>query len=107
MSDQEIFDLVFKGELVKGAELGTVKSNIGKLFKMAPEKVEALFSGKAITLKKGLDFDAANRYRVAIKKAGARVDLVEKKAPVQSAAPASVAPPVQRPAEARWSEARW
>ena len=76
MTEQERYDLVFKGELAKGAELAVTKQNIGKLFKIAPDKVDALFTGRAITLKKQLDFDAATRYRAAIKKAGARVDLI-------------------------------
>ena len=76
MSDER-YNLVFKGELVKSFELAQVKQNISKLFKVDGAKLEALFSGKAVVLKKNLDFDTATKYRVAIKKAGARVDLVE------------------------------
>lgn len=79
--DSERFDLVFSGELVRGADLAQAKSNLGKLFKISETKVDALFSGKPIALKKGLDFATANKYRVAIKKAGCRVDLVELEKP--------------------------
>lgn len=74
---QENYDLVFRGELVRGAELAQAKRNIAQLFKVDNTKVESLFSGKAIVLKKGLDFATANKYRVAIKKAGCRVDVLE------------------------------
>ncbi len=97
----EVFDLVFSGELVRGANLQQSKLNLGKLFKISDAKVDALFSGESIVLKKGLDFAAANKYRVAIKKAGCRVDLVEKKdvaSPVQKADPV-VSSPVEKVVE--------
>jgi len=50
----ERFNLVFSGDLARGADLAQAKKNLGRLFKISDEKVEALFSGKAITLKKNL-----------------------------------------------------
>lgn len=87
MADEK-FDLVFRGELVPGADLAQVKQNLSRLFKMAPERIEVLFSGKPVVLKRGMDADAAGQYRVAIKKAGARIDTVASRvAPVASANP--------------------
>lgn len=80
MAEQQ-FNLVFKGELVRGADPVQTKQNMAKLFKISAEKVEALFSGKPMVLKKGLDFETGNKYRVAIKKAGCRVDLIEAAVP--------------------------
>ena len=86
----EKFDLVFRGELVKSFEPDVAKRNVGKLFKIDGAKLDKMFSGKAIVLKRNLDLDTANKYRVAIKKAGARVDLVanthEVPAPTNAAA---------------------
>lgn len=79
MSDDfnsEKYDLVFSGQVVKGVDLAVAKKNIGQLFKLDAKKVEALFSGKKVVLKRGLNMDAAGKYRVAIKKAGALVELV-------------------------------
>lgn len=87
---QEKFDLVFSGELVPGFALPQVKKNIQLLFRIDEAKTEALFSGRAIHLKKGLDAETANKYRVAIKKAGARVSIVESEEaplPAQPAVP--------------------
>jgi hypothetical protein len=70
------------------------KKNLAALFKISDEQVERLFSGKPITLKKSLEFDTANKYRVAIKKAGCIAELVECKAsePIKTDAPSKAAP---------------
>lgn len=80
---KEQYDLVFKGELAKGIELEQARRNLGALFKLDGPKLNALFSGKSITIKKKLDFETASKYRIAIKKAGALVEVVE----VKQAAP--------------------
>lgn len=90
----EKFNLVFKGELAKNFTLEQAKVNLSKLFKISGPKLDALFSGKAVTLKKNMDFETASKYRVAIKKAGGLVHLVEIKAPAQPASePAKPAQP--------------
>lgn len=91
--NEERFDLVFSGELVAGFELAQVKKNIQVLFRIDDAKVNALFSGKPIPLRKGLDADAANKYRVAMKKAGARVDVVLSRDPPAPTAQAAASPP--------------
>ena len=87
---EERYNLVFKGETVKGVALEQAKVNLGKLFKVSGVKLDALFSGKSIVLKRNLEFDTASTYRVAIKKAGCRVDVIE----VQGAV---TQPPVAQP----------
>lgn len=73
----EMYHVVFKGEIIKGANLDSVKRNLGSLFKISGPKLEKLFSGAAVVLKKNLDFENAMKYRTALKKAGAIVDLKE------------------------------
>lgn len=86
MSD-ELFDIEFSGDVCKGVDVSVAKNNLAKLFKTSPDKIDALFSGKPVILKRNLSFDAASKYRVAIKKAGALVNLKEVAAakPVESA----------------------
>ncbi len=74
--DQERYDLVFSGDLVSGFELAQVKRNLQALFRIDESKVEQLFSGKSTVLKRGLDLDAATKYRTAMKKAGACLELI-------------------------------
>jgi hypothetical protein len=87
MADEK-YDLVFRGELEPGAELAQVKQNLSRLFKMDVARIEALFSGKAVVLKRGLDAETAGKYRAAIRKAGARIETPSS----QSASPASTTP---------------
>jgi hypothetical protein len=96
--NEERYDLVFSGELVPGFELPQVKKNLQQLFRLDEAKVNALFSGKAIPLKKGVDADAANKYRVAMKKAGARVDLVLVSETASAAPVKPQSPPPSQPA---------
>ena len=75
--ESEKFDLVFSGQIMPKQDLAVVKSNMANLFKISNAQVDVLFSGKKVVLKRNVDLTAANRYRVAIKKAGARVELVK------------------------------
>ena len=80
---EELFDLIFQGEIVKNIDEGLARKNVQQLFKIPAAKIDALFSGKPVVLKRGLNMDVANKYRVAIKKAGAVVNVVAQAAPVQ------------------------
>ncbi len=105
--NQEKYDLVFSGQLVPNFELAQVKKNVQALFRVDDAKIQILFSGKAITLKKGLDLDVASKYRVAMKKAGARIDLIlrpEEKAEPNTAGPSGSGVSSQAAAEATKSE---
>ena len=75
--ESEKFDLVFSGQVLPRQDVAVVKANMAALFKVSANQIEALFSGKAVVLKRNIDLAAANRYRMAIKKAGARVDMVK------------------------------
>ncbi|WP_370981097.1 hypothetical protein [Agaribacterium sp. ZY112] len=98
MSDA-VYDLVFSGQLARGAELAEAKRNIAQLFKIADAKVEQLFSGKEVVLKKGISFDVATKYRVAIKRAGCLVELREQQV-VKPAAKAVFNVPAAEPESA-------
>ncbi len=49
------YDIVFRGDIVLGTPLPKVKENLMRLFKIDAAKVESLFSGQAVVLKRGLD----------------------------------------------------
>ena len=109
MSDQQ-FHLVFKGELVKGASIEQVQNNLAKLFKAEPAKLNHLFAGKAVIIKKGLDRAGADKYQAVLRRAGAVVEVIEatKVAPpssteqeeaIKPAAPEKPSAPPQAPAD--------
>lgn len=101
MSDAR-FNLVFNGELVAGASPDAVKQNLAKLFKLDPARVEAMFSGKPVVLKKDADQATAMKFRAVLRQAGAQVRMEPVGAVEEvSAAPA---PPVE-PAAAESSTA--
>jgi len=84
------FAVVFSGKLVEGASVERVKGNVAKLFKVEVAKIERLFSGARVVIKKGLDEATAKKYQIALAKAGALCGVVN--------AAAATAQPVKPPA---------
>ncbi|MDF1780338.1 MAG: hypothetical protein P1U67_03480 [Alcanivoracaceae bacterium] len=69
------YNLVFSGEIVPGADIAAVKQNLARLFKLDAAKVEGLFSGKPVVLKKDADQATAMKFRAALKQAGAQCKM--------------------------------
>ncbi|WP_196138230.1 hypothetical protein [Aliikangiella sp. G2MR2-5] len=65
------FDVVFRGQIVKTAEIGDVKAKLGQLFKSSPDAIDRLFSGTEVAIRKNLDYPAAMKYQSAMKQVGA------------------------------------
>lgn len=74
MSDRR-FEVIFRGDVVPGQSLLDVKQRLSELFGAPPAKVEQMFSGRPVVIKRDLDEEAAERYRIALKDAGALVEL--------------------------------
>lgn len=81
----EQFAVVFKGELVDGADPAQVRTNLGKLFKTDAARVDAMFTGKTVVIKKGIDEDTAENYVAVLAKAGAVAEVVGTRAKAQTA----------------------
>lgn len=69
------FDIIFRGDIVLGHQLGEVKLKLQQLFKADAAKIDALFNGRPVPLKRGLDEASAQKYRAALIQAGAMVEL--------------------------------
>ncbi|WP_407315578.1 hypothetical protein [Pseudomonas sp. nanlin1] len=69
----DLYEIVFSGELVPGAQPELVKANLAKLFSADAQRIDALFSGRRLVLRSNLDPDAAQKYRAALERAGALV----------------------------------
>lgn len=68
----EQYKVVFDGELVPGMSVDVVRNNLAKLFKSDPEKVDRLFNNGPVNIKRDLSALEADRYVVALERAGAR-----------------------------------
>jgi hypothetical protein len=97
VSDQQ-FAVVFKGKIADGADPAQVRANLAKLFKADAARIEAMFSGKTVVVKKGIDEDTAKQYKAVLAKAGAVAAVVNAAAkspavtaPAQAEAPAEPA----------------
>ena len=71
------YKLVFRGEVAEGQHPAVVKKRLGGLLKLADDRLEALFSGKPVVLKKSADEAMAVKFQAAFKKAGARLRVLE------------------------------
>lgn len=69
------FDIIFRGDIVFGHQLAEVKAKLQQLFKADAAKIDSLFSGRPVPLKRNLDEATANKYRDVLIKAGAMVEI--------------------------------
>ena len=65
MSEQ--FRLVFAGEINQGQHAAVVKKRLGAVLKLDTERMDVLFSGKSVVVKKVTDIATAARYQAAFK----------------------------------------
>jgi len=70
---QSKYKIVFKGELIADAGLDEVKDQLAKLFKSDHTKINALFDGGPIALKRDLSSEEADKYLAALQRTGAKV----------------------------------
>lgn len=76
MTDK-LFEIAFSGQIVKGADLQSVKQKIGKIFKADEERLNLMFSGRRVLIKRQADEITMVKYRGAFQKAGAICEIVD------------------------------
>ncbi|MCP3178347.1 RDD family protein [Desulfuromonas sp. KJ2020] len=74
--DPELFNVVFSGEVKKGALVDEVQQRLAAIFKMSPEKVCAIFTGRPVTIKSNLELTIAQKYQRAFESAGAICEII-------------------------------
>lgn len=89
------YKIVFNGEVMPEMALDTVKDNLARLFKSDRAKIDNLFSGSAVALKRDLPESEADKYLTALQRAGAKV----RKEPDQAASLTLVETDDHRPVE--------
>jgi hypothetical protein len=95
--DTKTYNVIFEGQLSGDKDIADVKRQLAALFKMNATQVEALFTGKPVAIKRGVDADTAKKYAAAFKNAGAICKIAEADngsdstsgKPAQSTAPTS------------------
>lgn len=89
----ELFNVIFRGDVLPGQNLAEVKARFAQLFKMDVAKAEGFFSGKPVVLKPNCDRATADKFKAVLEQAGAMVEI-RAVAPAQPVA----APPTSKPA---------
>ncbi|MEO0443165.1 MAG: hypothetical protein AAFZ92_05410 [Pseudomonadota bacterium] len=74
MSDQH-YAVIFRGDIMPGHQLIKVKENLQKVFAVDEQRINQLFTGQPVSLKKNLSREAAQRYQSLLRKAGADVTI--------------------------------
>lgn len=100
-----LLEVAFAGELMPGADAAQVKANLARLFQADPQRIAALFSGRRIVIKSNLDAESAEKYRLTLERAGARVE-VSPVGEVQPVAPTATPEPAPAAVQPQAAEAR-
>jgi hypothetical protein len=70
-----LYCVVFRGEIVDGENIDTVKKKLASMFKTDIQKIEKYFSGKNHTVKKDVNLETGEKIKAAFSKAGALCHL--------------------------------
>lgn len=70
---QARFKIVFNGELMPDISLETAKENLARLFKSDHARINSLFNGATVDIKRDLSENEADQYLKALQGAGAKV----------------------------------
>ena len=65
------YSVSFAGEIQAGKEKSEVKANLARVLKLDASKAEKLFTGKPITIKRGLNEDGARKFKAVFERCGA------------------------------------
>ncbi len=89
---ENTFAVAFDGAIADGADAARVKASVARLFKVEPAKVEPLFSGKRVYIKKNIDRATALKYQAALQQAGALCEVVDLASPASEGPSQAPAP---------------
>lgn len=72
--DDIMYRIVFSGQVREGFDTDSVRAALGKMFRIEDgERLDRLFSGSPVIIKKSLDEEAARKYVSALERAGADI----------------------------------
>ena len=100
---EELYEIAFSGQIVDGADLETVKRHIASIFKADEKRLQQLFSGRRVLIKREVDAATMAKYRGAFQKAGAICEVRTLVDPVSDQA--EPPPPQSSPTNAQPADA--
>ena len=75
--------IIFKGEILPGFDLDSVKREFAQLLRLNDEQARKLFAGKAVILKKELPLEKAEQYKQSFERRGIKVSLEQESKTVE------------------------
>lgn len=70
-----MYQVIFRGTIAEGHASATVRQQLGQRFGLSAQRLDALFSGRPVVVKKGLDRDKAERLQAAFGEVGAVCEI--------------------------------
>lgn len=98
------YDIIFSGQITNGAVLDQVQQNLKQILRVDDKTITVLFSGKRISIKKGVDLATGEKFQQAFAKAGAIVQLEEQTALEASRVNSAVSGAAQNASETNTDE---
>lgn len=72
---EECYEVIFRGDVLAGQSVIEVKQRLAQLFNADATRIDQMFSGKPVVVKRNLDMETAEHYQSTLLKAGALVDI--------------------------------
>ena len=72
---EECYEVIFRGDVLAGQSVVEVKQRLVQLFNTDAARIDQMFSGKPVVVKRNVDLVMAERYQSSLLKAGALVDI--------------------------------
>ncbi len=69
------YDVFFRGDIVPGQRLNEVRDRLRQLFQIDDARLNTLFSGRPLAIRRDLGASDAEHYRATLREAGALVEL--------------------------------
>lgn len=75
MSSTRLYKVLFAGRLTGEFDAETSRRQFGRLFKLAPARLETLFSGREYVIKNNVSEEVAMQFAIAIAEAGCETSV--------------------------------
>jgi hypothetical protein len=83
------YQLIFSGETLEGQHPAVVRKRLALALKLDDARIQTLFSGNAVIVRKSVDAETATKFQAVFKKAGARLRVVSIEAAGTGPSPAA------------------